>query len=84
MRSLEGLVSQTTGIPREKPIMEGVIASTVPAHMKDVPELHPVHDRDASASKMSVGGTYAGPKSGYAAAGTGGMKVEKKKSKSKK
>jgi len=65
MRSLEGLVSNTTGIPREKPIMEGVIASTVPTHMKDVPELHPVHEKDESASKMSVGGTYAGPKSGY-------------------
>jgi hypothetical protein len=68
MRSLEGLVSQTTGIPREKPIMEGVIASTVPTHMKDVPELHPNHATNMSDSKMAVGGTYAGPKSGYGAA----------------
>lgn len=66
MRSLEGLVSNTTGIPREKPIMDGVIASTVPTHMKDVPELMPVAERDMSASRQSVGGTYAGPKSGYA------------------
>jgi len=65
MRSLENLVAQTTGIPREKPIMDGVIASTVPAHMKDVPELHPVHEKDASASKMAAGVPYAGPKSGY-------------------
>jgi len=65
MKSLENLVSQTTGIPREKPLMEGVLASTVPAHMRDVPELHPVHEKDKTASKMAVGGTYAGPKSGY-------------------
>lgn len=65
MKSLEGLVSQTTGIPREEPLMEGVIASTVPAHMKDVPELHPVHEKDATASKMAAGVPYAGPKSGY-------------------
>ena len=78
MRSLEGLISQTTGVPRERPIMEGVIASTVPAHMKDVPELQPVHDRDATASKMAVGGPYAGPKSGY------GMAERSKKSKKSK
>ena len=65
MKSLEGLVSQTTGVPREEPLMEGVIASTVPAHMKDVPELHPVHEKDATASKMAVGLPYSGPKSGY-------------------
>lgn len=65
MRSLEGLVSQTTGIPRERPIMEGVIASTIPAHMRAVPELHPVHETDKTASKMAAGVPYAGPKSGY-------------------
>lgn len=78
MRSLEGLVSQTTGVPREKPIMDGVIASTVPAHMRDVPELHPVHEKNMSDSKMAVGGTYAGPKSGY------GMAEKSKGKKSKK
>jgi len=65
MKSMENLVSQTTGIPRERPIMEGVIASTVPAHMKDTPELQPVHEKDATASKMAVGVPYAGTKSGY-------------------
>jgi hypothetical protein len=42
-----------------------VIASTVPAHMKDTPELQPVHEKDATASKMTVGVPYAGSKSGY-------------------
>lgn len=65
MRSLEGLVSQTTGVPRERPLMEGVLASTVPAHMKDVPELQPVHTKDKTASKMASGVPYSGPKSGY-------------------
>ena len=65
MKSLENLVAQTTGIPRERPIMEGVIASTVPSHMRDVPELHPIRQENKSDSKMAVGGTYAGPKSGY-------------------
>ncbi len=65
MKSLESLVSQTTGIPRERPIMEGVIASTIPSHMKDVPELHPVHEVGKTDSKMAVGGSYAGMKSGY-------------------
>lgn len=68
MKSLANLVSQTTGIPREKPIMEGVIAATVPAHMRDVPEMHPVHTKDATASKMAAGASYSGPKSGYGAA----------------
>jgi hypothetical protein len=68
MKSLENLVAQTTGIPRERPIMEGVIASTGPAHMRDVPELQPVHEKDATASKMAVGATFAGKKSGYGAA----------------
>ena len=78
MKSLENLVSQTTGIPRERPIMEGVIASTVPSHMRDVPELHPNHAKNMTDSKMAVGGTYAGPKSGY------GEAEKSKKSKSKK
>ena len=69
MKSLENLVAQTTGIPRERPIMEGVIASTVPAHMRDVPELHPVHEQDKTASKMAAGVPYAGDKSGYGMAG---------------
>jgi hypothetical protein len=55
--------------------MEGVIAATVPMHMRDVPELHPVHEEDKTASKMAAGATYSGPKSGYGAA------EKKKKSK---
>ena len=67
MRGLDRLVAQTTGIPREEPIMEGVIASTIPAHMKAVPEIHKVPAREVgkTQSKMGVGVPYAGPKSGY-------------------
>lgn len=77
MKSLEGLVSQTTGVPRDRPVMDGVIASTVPAHMKDTPELHAVDKRDIGKtdSKMAMGVSYAGPKSGY---GMGGGHPEKK------
>lgn len=71
MRSLEKLVANTTGTPRDRPVMEGVIASTVPAHMKDVPELQPVHAKDKTASKMAAGVPYSGSKSGY---GMGGKK----------
>lgn len=74
MKSLENLIAQTTGIPRERPIMEGVIASTVPVHMKDVPELHPVHEKDMTASKMASGTPYAGTKSGYGMAQRHGKK----------
>ena len=77
MKSLENLIAQTTGVPRERPIMEGVIASTIPSHMKDVPELHPNSAKNMTDSKMAVGGTYAGEKSGYGEA-------EKSKKKSKK
>lgn len=67
MKKLDRLIANTTGVPREEPIMEGVIASTIPAHMKAVPELHKIPAREVGKtdSKMSVGGTYAGPKSGY-------------------
>ena len=51
MRGLDRLVAQTTGIPREEPIMEGVIASTVPSHMKDVPEIHKVPAREVGKTK---------------------------------
>lgn len=78
MKSLENLVANTTGVPRERPVMEGVIASTVPAHMRDVPELHPNHAKDATDNKMAVGASFAGPKSGY---GGGRGHAEKKHSK---
>ena len=77
MKSLEKLISQTTGVPRERPIMEGVLAATVPAHMRSTPELMPAHEQDATASKMAAGVPYAGMKSGY------GM-AEKSKKKSRK
>jgi hypothetical protein len=78
MKSLENLVSNTTGVARERPVMDGVITQTVPASMKDVPELHPVPSREIGKtdSKMAVGAPFAGPKSGY---GTGGGHAEKKK-----
>ena len=67
MRGLDRLISQTTGVPKKEPLMEGVIASTIPAHMKPVPELHKVPAREIGKtdSKMSVGMPYSGPKSGY-------------------
>lgn len=67
MKGLDRLISNTTGVPRGETMMEGVLASTVPEHMKDVPELHKVAAREVGKtnSKMSVGGTYSGPKSGY-------------------
>ena len=78
MRSLESLVSNTTGVPRNEPVMEGVIAATVPARMRqDTPELHPVPASEIGKtdSKMAVGRTYPGPKSGY---GGGKGHAEKK------
>ena len=78
MKSLEKLISQTTGVPREKPIMDGVLAATVPASRRDTPELMPNHEENKTASKMAVGGTYSGDKSGY------GMAEKSKKTKSKK
>ena len=79
MKSLENLVANTTGVDRGRPVMEGVIASTVPARMRSTPELMPAHSVDATASKMAVGRSYAGPKSGY-----GGAERSKTSKKSKK
>ena len=63
-KHLDRLISQTTGIPREKPIMEGVIASTIPKHMKDVPEIHKVPSSEVGKTKAKKMGQvpYAGPK----------------------
>lgn len=41
MKHLDRLVSQTTGNPREKPVMSGVLTRTVNGG-PDVPELHKV------------------------------------------
>jgi hypothetical protein len=81
MKSLEKLVVQTTGIPREKPVMEGVIMATVPSMMRDTPELMPNHDRNMTDSKMAVGATYSGPKSGYGMAEKSVKHDERAKSK---
>ena len=64
MRGLDRLVSQTTGIPREEPIMEGVLASTVPAHMKPTPEYHkvPKHEQGKTEAKRMGQVPYGGPK----------------------
>jgi hypothetical protein len=84
MKSLEKLISQTTGVPREKPIMEGVIAATVPSGMRDMPELMPNRDKNESDSKMAVGGTYSGPRSGYGMAEKSVKHDERAKSKAMK
>ena len=62
MRGLSRLISQTTGVPREKPIMEGVIASTIPEHMKDTPEIHKVPKSEVGKTKPKREGQvpYAG------------------------
>ena len=84
MRGLDRLISNTTGVLREEPIMEGVIASTIPAHMKAVPELHsvPKHEIGKTDSKMAAGVPYAGSMSGYGMASKhhhGTMKGEMRK-----
>lgn len=67
MKRLDRLISNTTGVPRGSTMMEGVLASTIPAHMKSVPELHKVPAREVGKtdSKMAVGTPYSGSKSGY-------------------
>lgn len=63
-RHLDRLITQTTGIPREKPLMDGVIDSTIPAHMKDVPEFHKVPAKEVGKTHAKRMGQvpYAGPK----------------------
>lgn len=68
MKSLENLVANTTGIERQTPMMEGVIASTVPGSMRTTSELMPAMGKDATASKMAVGRSFPGAKSGYGGA----------------
>lgn len=64
MRGLDRLISQTTGIVREKPIMDGVITSTVPADRRDTPEYHKVAKHEQGKTQaMRLGQVpYAGPK----------------------
>ena len=43
-KHLDSLIAKTTGLPRQTPIMEGVLSSTKAGIAdKDVPELHKVH-----------------------------------------
>jgi len=76
MRSLANLVSQTTGVGLGESVMEGVLTATVPTDRRATPALQPMHEQDKTASKMAVGGTFAGPASGY---GKGGKQKGKKK-----
>lgn len=64
MRGLSRLVAQTTGTPREKPVMGGVIESTIPAHMRPVPEYHSVPKDEVGKTKAKRMGQipYAGSK----------------------
>jgi hypothetical protein len=61
-KHLDRLITQTTGLPREKPIMEGVIDSTVPKHMKAVPEYHKIATHEVGKTKAKRMGQvpYAG------------------------
>jgi hypothetical protein len=59
--TLGGIVHKTTknvqqdvhmrDLPKEKPIMSGVIASTIPMSMKSVPEYHKVPSADIGKTK---------------------------------
>ena len=62
-KHLDRLISNTTGIPQGRPVMEGVLTKTATGGT-NVPEFHKVKETK-SVSKMGVGGTYAGGKSGY-------------------
>jgi len=64
MQGLSRLVANTTGVPMDKPAMGGVITSTVPIHMKDVPEYHklPAHEVGKTKSKRMGQVPYQGSK----------------------
>lgn len=64
MKGLDRLISQTTGNPQEKPIMQGVISHTVPSGMKDVPEYHKVPSKEVGHTQPKRMGQvpFAGPK----------------------
>lgn len=70
MKKMDRLIANTTGLMGGRPAMDGVIASTIPSSMRDVPELHKVPAREVGKtnSKMGVGVPYSGKKSGYGAA----------------
>ena len=62
MKGLANLVSQTTGVPMEKPTMEGVLTKTIPAVPVE-PEFRPVPKGDVGKTKTKRKGqvAYAGP-----------------------
>lgn len=64
MKQLSRLIANTTGVPKEKPMMAGVIASTVPTHMKTVAEYHKVPSADIGKTKAKRMGQipFSGPK----------------------
>ena len=64
MKGLSRLVANTTGMIEEKPIMSGVIASTIPTGMKSVPEYHkvPAHDVGKTKAKRMGQVPYQGSK----------------------
>ena len=64
MKDLSRLVANTTGMLRDTPVMDGVVASTVPTHMKSVPEYHkvPAHDVGKTHAKRMGQVPYAGKK----------------------
>ncbi len=64
MKDLSRLIANTTGVPKMSPMMDGVIASTVPTHMKDVPEYHkvPAHEVGKTKAKRMGQVPYAGKK----------------------
>ena len=64
MKGLDRLISQTTGVPREEPIMAGVISSTVPMHMVDTPEFHKLAKGEKGKTQAERMGQvpYGGPK----------------------
>jgi hypothetical protein len=64
MKGLCRLISNTTGVPKEEPLMEGVISATVPASMKSVPEYHkvPEHDQGKTQAKRMGQVPYSGKK----------------------
>ena len=62
-KGLDHLITNTTGIPAGRPIMEGVLTSTkqgIPN--KDVPELQKTHHKGKTQPKRTGQIPFAGPK----------------------
>jgi len=64
MHELSRLVANTTGMLREKPIMHGVLESTIPTGRKMTPEYHkvPAHDVGKTKAKRMGQVPYQGSK----------------------